>query len=53
MDYKRKPRNNRQKLQEFFIWRWWTFGKNFAEQKVFRIDQRIRCNFFRIFRRLS
>jgi len=32
MDYKRKSWNNRQKLQEFFIWRWWTFGKNCTEQ---------------------
>jgi len=44
-------RENRQKLQKFFICKWWTFEKNFTEQKVFKIDQRIRCNFFQNFLR--
>jgi len=44
-------RKNRQKLQKFFICKWWTLEKNFTEQKVFKIDQGIRCNFLQNFLR--
>jgi len=37
MDYKKKPRNNRRKLQEFFIWRRWTFGKKFCWTKFLEL----------------
>ena len=36
-------------LHDFFIRKVSTLQKNFIEQKVLRIDQRKRVNFFRIF----